>query len=248
MKRMLVATILAMVAFAASAQSSVPAATATSTEATTTVVSMPKTDRLSLFNRVKIDGQMNVVFKQVPTLQEMRITYDTKGNSNSKFKFDVDKKGLLTVSEKNDPKHTTIPDVTIYYHSLREVRLAHAKVTFEGTVECDLLDLVVSSGAIASLEIKTLDVAVECTGSSCLALNGSTKYLTMRASTAKLDCSKLSVVSATVDASHSAEVRLAVEERLEVTTSTGARLIYKGAPAIIRNHNAIFGGEIININ
>ena len=248
MKRFLVATILTMATYVVSAQSSVPAAPATSAEATTTVVSQPKTDKLALFNSVKIDGQMSVVLKRVSTLQEMRITYDTKGNPASKFKFDIDKKGVLTGSEKNDPKHTIDTDVIIYYHSLRDIRIAHAKVTFEGVLESDLLDLVVSSGAIALLEVKSLDVAVECTGTSCLALNGSTKYLTMRASTAKLDCSKLSVVSATIDASHSAEVRLAVEERLEVTTSTGARLIYKGMPAIVRNHNAIFGGEIININ
>ena len=70
----------------------------------------------------------------------------------------------------------------------------------------------------------------------------------MRVSTAKVDCTKLSVVSATVDASHSSELRLTVSERLEATTSTGAKLLYKGYPTILRDHAMIFGGEIININ
>ena len=37
-------------------------------------------------------------------------------------------------------------------------------------------------------------------------------------------------------------------ERLEATTSTGAKLLYKGTPVILRNHNVAFGGDIINID
>ena len=70
----------------------------------------------------------------------------------------------------------------------------------------------------------------------------------MRVSTAKVDCTRLSVVSATIDASHSAEARLTISERLEATTSTGAKLLYKGNPIILRDHTVVFGGEIININ
>lgn len=244
MKRVAMMIILAMVAFAVSAQNTT-SATTTETEQ---VVSIPKTDWVTPFNRVKVDGPMNVVFKKVATSEECRITYDTKGNITSKFKFEVDKKGALVVSEKLDPKRTSVTDIIIYYNSLREVKISHAKTEFEDIVENDLFDLVVSGGATVALEIKTLDAAVECTGVSRLTLDGYTKYLTMRVSTAKVDCTKLSVVSATVDASHSSELRLTVSERLEATTSTGAKLLYKGYPTILRDHAMIFGGEIININ
>ena len=70
----------------------------------------------------------------------------------------------------------------------------------------------------------------------------------MRTSTAKVDCTGLSVMSATIDASHSAEVRLVIQERLEATTATGAKVLYKGFPTILRNHAAVFGGELIDIN
>ena len=244
MKRVAIIIIFAMSAFVASAQ------TTTTTTASTTeqVVSIPKTDWITPFNRVKIDGPMNVVFKRVAASEDCRITYDTKGNITSKFKFEVDKNGVLVVSEKSDPKRTSVTDIIIYYNSLREAKIAHAKAEFEDVVENDLFDLVVSGGAMVLLEIKTLDAAVECTGVSRLTLNGSTKYLTMRVSTAKVDCTKLSVVSATIDASHSAELRLTVSERLDATTSTGAKLLYKGHPVILRDHTQIFGGEIININ
>ena len=240
------ATVPAAPAVAAPATDSIPA---TSTEKVEEqVVSMPKTDWLTAFTRVKIDGPMNVVLKRVATAEECRITYDTKGNITSKFKFEVDKKGTLVVTEKYDPKRTSVTDITIYYNSLREVKIAHAKAIFENVIETDLFDLNISGGATVSLDIKTLDAAVECTGVSRLTLNGSTKYLTMRASTAKINCTELSVVSATIDASHSAEVRMTVSERLEATTSTGAKLFYKGKPTILRDHTVVFGGEIININ
>ncbi len=277
MKRALILAIFAVATFVASAQdktttvtkpvaSATPAVTAPATPVAPTapktdsvptpstakpveeVVSIPKTDWLTAFTRIKVDGPMNVVLKKVATAEECRITYDTKGNITSKFKFEVDKKGVLVVSEKYDPKRTSVTDITIYYNSLREVKIAHAKAVFENVVETNIFDLIVSGGAMVSLDIKTLDIAVECTGVSRLTLNGSTKYLTMRASTAKIDCTNLSLVSATIDASHSAEVRLTVSERLEATTSTGAKLLYKGKPIILRDHTVVFGGEIININ
>lgn len=249
MKRVILSLILAMMVGVVSAQTTTtPTPVNAAQTQTEQVVSIPKTDWLTPFTAVKVDGPMNVIFKKVPTVEESRITYDTKGNLTSKFKFEVDKKGVLVVSEKSDPKRTSVTDVTIYYHSLREVKIAHAKAEFEQSVEGTIFDLAVSGGAMVVLDIKTLDVAVECTGVSRLTLTGETKYLTMRVSTAKVDCSKLAVISATVECSHSSEVRVEVSERLEATTSTGAKLLYKGHPIILRDHTAIFGGDIININ
>ena len=167
--------IFAMAVLSASAQEVAPSAAATAQTSTTEqVVSIPKTDWITPFNCVKVAGPMNVVFKKVATAEESRITYDTKGNITSKFKFEVDKKGALVVTEKYDPKRTSVTDITIYYNSLREVKIAHAKAVFENVIETDLFDLIVSGGAIVSLDIKTLDIAVECTGVSRLTLNGST--------------------------------------------------------------------------
>ncbi len=245
MKRLLSLMIFALLALSVSAQTDT---TAVSNPQPEQVVSIPKTDWLTSFNSVKVDGPMNVLFKKVSTSEECRITYDTKGNITSKFKFEVDKRGMLIVSEKFDPKRTSVTDVTIFYNSLREVRIAHAKAIFEGVLETKLFDLSVSGGAMVSLNIQTMDTAVECTGVSRLTLKGSTKYLTMKVSTAKVDCTELSIVSATIEASHSSETRVNITERLDATTSTGAKLLYKGTPVILRDHTAVFGGEIININ
>lgn len=249
MKGVILSLILAMMAGAVSAQTtSTPTTVNAAQTPTEQVVSIPKTDWLTPFTAIKVDGPMNVIFKKVPTVEESRIIYDTKGNITSKFKFEVDKNGVLVVSEKSDPKRTSVTDITIYYHSLREVKIAHAKAEFEQSIEGTIFDLTVSGGAMVVLDVKTLDIAVECTGVSRLTLSGDTKYLTMRVSTAKVDCSKLAVMSATIECSHSSEVRVNVSERLEATTSTGAKLLYKGNPIILRDHTAIFGGDIININ
>ena len=251
MKRILTILTLAILTSAATAQNTntqaSQAATA-SAPATEQVVSVPKTHWLVPFDKIKIDGPMNVTLKRVETADASKIVYDTKGNITSKFKFDVDRDGTLVVSEKADSKRTTVTDVAIYYNSLSDVKISHAKSVFESKIESSLFDLSVSGGAIVSLEIEAIDIAAECTGPSRLTLSGSTKYLTMRASSAKVNCSELSAVSATIEASHSSEVRLVVSERLEATTSTGAKLLYKGNPTIVREHTAIFGGDIININ
>lgn len=218
------------------------------TAATTVAASAPQTSWLNPFDKVKIDGPMNVVFKKTDAPNSAKIIYDTKGSISSKFKFNIDKKGVLTVSEKSEAKRTTVTDVTIYYHSLRDLKIAHAKATFDTSIESTMFDIVVSGGATVTLDINALDIAVECTGASRLTLSGATKYLTMRASTAKVNCSDLSTVCLIIDASNSAEVRLDVSEKLEATTTTSAKVFYKGRPIILRDHSTFFGGDIININ
>ena len=212
------------------------------------VVSMSKTDWLTDFTKIKVDAPINLTLKQVPAGEEVRIVYDTKGNLTSKFKYEVDKNGTLVISEKVDPKRLTVTDVVVYYKTLSEVKIARATAEFESEVVASVFDLSVSNGATVVLSIKTLDAAVECTGTSSLVISGETKYLTMRVSTAKVDCGLLSTVSTTVEASHSAEVRVMVSERLEATTSTNGKLLYRGSPTILRNHNALFGGGITNVN
>ena len=208
----------------------------------------PKTDWLADFTKIKIDASVNLILRRVKEGEEVRIVYDTKGNLTSKFKYEVDKNGTLVISEKVDPKRLTVTDVVVYYKTLREVKIARATAEFESEVVASVFDLSVSNGATVVLSIKTLDAAVECTGTSSLVISGETKYLTMRVSTAKVDCGLLSTVSTTVEASHSAEVRVMVSERLEATTSTNGKLLYRGSPTILRNHNALFGGGITNVN
>ena len=154
----------------------------------------------------------------------------------------------MRVEERFDQKRTTVTDVTVYYSSLEKVRVSAATVAFEEPLERRVFDMSVSGGAIVTLGIRTLDTFIECTGQSRIVLSGESRYFKLNVSTAKIDAWDLSTVSSIVEASHGAEVRLNVSERLEAVTSTAARLLYRGKPEIIRNRSSLFGGDIVSVD
>ena len=207
-------------------------------------MSLPKTDWLPEFGKVAVSGPVNVTFKRVEKAEEAKIVYDTKGSTTSRFRAAVNKNGVLQLSERVDAKSTLVTEATVYYVALDEVKVDHATVTFTDPIRSTLFDLLVSGGAIVAMELDVLDAFVECTGKSALRLSGSARYLKLNVSTASIDAQSLNTVSTDVNASHGAEIYIAVEERLEAVTSTAAKLYYKGSPTILRNRNSLFGGEI----
>lgn len=212
------------------------------------VTSIPKTDLLSPFSRLEIDGPMNVRLKRVAEGEDAKIVYDTKGSISSKFKASVNKSGVLRVEERLDQKRDTLTEVTIYYDTLSDINIAHATVTFDGALECRILDMTVTGGAIVTVDVQALDTFVECTGKSSLVIGGSSRYFKINVSTAKIEAWGLNTESSIVDASHGADVRIRASERLEAVTSTSAKIFYRGNPEIVRGKTSLFGGEIILVD
>lgn len=206
--------------------------------------SLPQTASLKLFTEVDINGPMQVRLVRSLDPSQLKIVYDTKGWQTSRFKAEVNKNGVLTVSEMTDSKRESITEVTIYYFSLRALSVARASVTFDDTLQSDMLDLNVTGGATLSATINTQDLVMTSTGKSASVLNGSARYFKLTISTAKFDGVGLQTVSADVDASHAAEVKIAVSERIEAVTSTSGILMYRGDPSIVRTKSALFGGVI----
>lgn len=221
----------------------------TNARATATVVtSAPKTERLTPFTKVVVDGSVNITFRKVDNIDEMKIVYDTKGNTTSRFRAGVDKNGVLQIVERIDSKIATMTtDVTVCYTALDNISIAHAKALFEAPIETRLLDLSVTGGANVTMDIKTLDALVNCTGKSQLTIGGESKYFKLTISSAKVEGFELKTTAADIDASHESEVQLSVSERLEAVTSTEAKLLYKGKPLILRNKNSLFGGAILSV-
>ncbi len=215
----------------------------------TTAVSVPKTDWLAPFTKVLVDGPMTIHFKSVASPEELKIVYDTKGNLASRFRATIDKNGVLNITERFDTKLTTAQtEVTLYFMSLDLIKISHATAYFDDTVKSNILDVSVSGGAIVTLPIETLDASVECTGKSAMVLSGKSRYFKIDVSTAKIDAFALETVALNVNASHGAELKMTVTERLEAVTSTSAKLFYKGRPRIIRNRNSLFGGDIVAVD
>lgn len=229
--------------------STVPQPQATDSLTTVTrTISVPKTEWLSPFNRVVVDGPVNITFKQVATDEELKIVYDTKGNITSRFRVGVDKNGVLQIVERADSKLTVLPtEVTVWYKKLDNISITHASANFEDIIRSKLLDMAVKGGANVTINIDSMDAFVECTGKSRLKIGGQSRYFKLNISTAKMEGLALNTVASNIDASHNAEVKLSVSERLEVVTSTAAKMYYKGRPTIIRNKNTLFGGEILAV-
>ena len=240
----LLLTILSAYVATTMAQTAGEGGVASQQDATVQAVSIPKTDWLPTFNKVSVSGPMYILFKRVATADEAKIVYDTKGSATSRFRAAVNKNGVLQISERFDAKTTLVTDVTVYYVALDEIKIDHSTARFEEPVKSTLLDVAVSGGAVVTMDIDALDTFVECTGKSAIKMGGASRYFKLNVSTARIDAFPLQTVSADVNASHGAEVRLSVEERLEAVTSTSAKLYYKGSPAILRNRNSLFGGEI----
>lgn len=247
MNRLISVLVLLMAAMPVYAQtaSSEPAHPQSSERA---VTSIPKTDLLSPFSKLEIDGPMNVRLKRVGEGEDTKIVYDTKGYISSKFKASVNKDGVLRVEERFDQKREDVTDVTIFYDALSDIKIAHATATFDGAVECRILDLSVTGGAIVSVDVQALDTFVECTGKSSLVIGGSSRYFKINVSTAKIEAWGLNTESSIVDASHGADVRVRASERLEAVTSTAAKVFYRGNPEIVRGKTSLFGGDIISVD
>ncbi|MBQ2395250.1 MAG: DUF2807 domain-containing protein [Alistipes sp.] len=211
------------------------------------ITRMPQSMWLGAFSRINISGAMKVMLVRIPENEGPKIVYDTKGSTTTKFKAEVDKKGTLNVIESVDAKRTSVTEVTIYYSNIESLRVATAKVTMEHPYNTNMFDLFVSGGATVNARIEAQDLMMEATGRSCVILEGAARYLNVKITTAQFDASALQSLSAEVDASHGAEVIVNISERLEVTTSTSAKVSYKGTPTILRCHSSLFGGEIVAI-
>lgn len=211
------------------------------------VTPAPRSEWLGTFSGISIVGAMQVHLVKNVAEEGPRIKYDTKGEPSPKFKASVDKKGILHVEEPIDPKRTTCTEVTIWCNDITSLSVASADLTFENAIECQMFDLEVTGGANVRAHFDVQDLAVDATGRSSIVIDGSARYFRLSVSTAKFDGADLSTVSSIISASHSAEVRISVSERLEAETSTSAKIGYIGEPQILRRRSSMFGGDIVPI-
>lgn len=209
-----------------------------------TVLPTPRSEWLGSFDRIVVNGRMHIRLIKNEVEEGPRITYDTKGELATKFKAAVDRSGVLKIEETIDPKRTTVTEVTLWCNDISSLSVAAADLTFESVIVRDLFDLEVTGGANVTARFEVTDLSVVATGRSSIIIDGSAKYMNLDISTAKFDGSGLSTVSSIVEASHLAEVRLSVSERLQGTTSTSASILYTGEPQIVRTRTTMFGGEI----
>lgn len=128
------------------------------------LVNVPHTEWLGSFDRIYINGKMQVRLVKISGEDGPKIVYDTKGSTTTRFKVEVDKKGTLNVEESIDPKRATITEVTIYYPEIKGIVAVAADVSFDNPFEAKMFDIEVSGGANLNAEIRVLDLQAEVTG------------------------------------------------------------------------------------
>ncbi len=198
---------------------------------------------LQSFSAVEINAPLNILFIRIPAAEAPKIIYDTKGAYTTKFRFDI-KNHVLRINEKADSRRPEQTIVTVYYNSLESLSLFDATASFREPIIADLFDLTIGSRAALTTTLNVKDLKMNVTGNSSATLDGSARYLTLDASTGKVDALNLVVMAARVNATSGASVMLDATERLEATTSTSGTVYYKTEPSIMRGGIHFMGGNI----
>lgn len=233
-----------MLAFAAVLMAFTGFAQTQSDENTTSAV---QSEWLQNFSSLEILGPVDVVLVAVSGEQAPKISWDTKGAYTSKFRYQI-KDRVLRISERTDPRRPERTTVTVYYNTLRELRVSDARVTCQDTLCGDLFDLYVEgkSSVEAGLDVK--DLKMDLSGQSTANLSGVARYMTLTATAGTVSAEALDVMSATVESRSGASVRISVSERIDARTSMRGTITFKGKPSIIRGAGVRFmGGSIVGI-
>lgn len=205
--------------------------------------STPKSEWLTSFSAVELDGPMRVTFVQVPDSTAPKIVYDTQGAYTSKFRYEI-RDDVLKVYEKNDSRRPSLTEVTICYNAMDRVATRQAEVAFEGVFRGGAVDVTVGGGGRATIPCAVADLLLDVSGDSEVTLTGEVRYLTAEVSTGKVDALQLSCVSARVSASNKARVEVTASDRFEGKASTSATIRYAGEPKIVRTFSRFMAGNI----
>ncbi len=205
--------------------------------------STERSDWLASFDAVSVDGDLDIRFVRVPESEAPHIVYDTKGSYTTKFRVDVHDRELR-IREQSDSRRPERTTVTLYYNSLRALSVAQAVASFDDVLIADLFDLTVDSRASLVLGMDVRDLYMHLAGESRVTLTGCAHYLTLAASTGRVDALDLYCVAARINAQSRARVRLNVSERLEAKTSTGASIRYKQTPELLRVAQNFLAGSV----
>lgn len=209
--------------------------------------STARSEWLPSFDRVVVSAGVDIKFVQVPDTQAPKIIYDTKGSYTTRFEAEVRDK-VLYVREKIDGRRPDRTTVTVHYNHMESLSVSECRVSFENGITQDLFDLVIGARASVVAEFNILDLNMELSGDSNALISGDVRYLNLSASTGKVDFLGTQVMSAKVYAQAGAEVKLNVTDRLEGRANTGASILYKGKPRILRMAKKFLAREIAPMN
>ena len=191
------------------------------------------------YTALSVSGPIRAQLIRVAAGEAESVVFDSP-ESGARVKSTCEN-GQLTLRA---PKSVDTVGLRIYYRELDMLDINGADVRLANAVTEPMFDLTVSGGVTFEAEFDVRDLKVEVTGKSLLKLTGRARYFDLTVSTAEVKARGLEVMAATVEASHNAEVRLHVTERL-VANAALSMIRYEGTPEIVRGETSLLGGDIL---
>ena len=135
--RRVISTFIALLLFSvASAQEA--------TTTTQTVESTPIKQWTANYTTLDVDAPIRLTLIKIDKSESPYIVYDTKGFYTSKFSAETSG-SVLKIRERTDLKRESVTEVTVYYHTLAEIKVAKASVICKNTLTSPLLDIIISN-------------------------------------------------------------------------------------------------------
>ena len=104
-----------------------------------------------------------------------------------------------------------------------------------GVIKGDVIHLKTSSGADLQVEIEATDVVLESSSGSDLEVRGKATNVSAHASSGSdINAAALDALNAMAEASSGADISVSSTEKIEIKTSSGGDVSYRGNPAIVQ--------------
>lgn len=131
--------------------------------------------------------------------------------------------------------------VKISVPHLDKVVAIDSKITLTN-INSKLFDVEAIAGADVNLDIHCSDIIIKSSGTSNVKLTGSSKYMSISASSSsEVNASGFEVVSADVSTTMMSEVVVKVSERLVAQSDINSMIRYMGRPDIVRARTSVKG-------
>ena len=190
------------------------------------------------FNKVNIAGKLTV--KMIPA-DSASISIQLNETEINRLNWMI-KDSTLTVNLKPNTQGKGNGTVTLYYKTLNAITASAASITVSGVIASNVLEVDLTAGAILNMDVKVKDLYMKVGGNSAATITGSAKYYTLLSGArSKVDSRGLQATDVRVEAGSMAEVYVAVTERLQMASGTGASIFYKGSPEIMRATSKMLG-------
>jgi hypothetical protein len=171
-----------------------------------------------------------------------------------------DEKDLITVVKNNKLiikiksgmfswNNNTKASVKVYYTTLSGIEASSgSSIKSDELIYTSKMDVEVSSGAAADLEIETENIDAEVSSGGRLLLEGSAETAEFEVSSgANLNASKMVCDNVSADASSGGQIEVHVNKKLKADASSGGSIRYKGTVEYT-NTDSGWSGQIKRIN